>query len=124
VGALPLTREEAAPRVTTTHLYPLKLITGRSMFDHSTVQLQSTVLHTLAPAAHAQIHPDDADRFGIVSGAPVVVQSVTGKLELTARVTGDVPAGTIFIPSGYNDAPVNALLTEDAEIVGVRISRG
>jgi NADH-quinone oxidoreductase subunit G len=121
---LALTREEAAPRVTITDLYPLKLITGRLMFDHSTVQLQSTVLHTLAPAAHAQVHPDDADRFGIVSGAPMVVQSATGKLEVTARVSADVPAGTVFIPSGYNDAPVNTLLIEDAEIIGVRISRG
>jgi predicted molibdopterin-dependent oxidoreductase YjgC len=120
---LPLTREEAAPRATITELYPLKLITGRLMFDHSTVQLQSTVLHTLAPAAHAQIHPDDADRFGVVNDAPVVVQSTSGKLELAARVTTEVPAGTVFIPSGYNDAPVNTLLTEDAEIVGVRISR-
>jgi NADH-quinone oxidoreductase subunit G len=124
-GAKPLslTREEAAPRVTTTELYPLKLITGRLMFDHSTVQLQSSVLHTLAPAPHAQIHPKDADRHGIDHAAPVVVQSQTGKLELTAHVTEDVPAGTVFIPAGYNDAPVNALLTEDVEIVGVRLSR-
>src|SRR5260370_40069252 len=40
---LPLTREEAAPRVTTTDLHPPKLSTGRLKFDHSTVQLQSTV---------------------------------------------------------------------------------
>ena len=119
-----LTREEASPRVTTTELYPLKLISGRLMFDHSTVQLQSTVLHTLAPSAHAQIHPEDADRYGVVNGAPVTVQSPTGKLELTAQVTTDVPAGAVFVPAGYNDAPVNTLLTEDAEIIGVRISRG
>ena len=55
---------------------------------------------------------------------PVVVQSAAGRLEVLARVTGDVPAGTVFMPSGYNDAPVNTLLTEDAEIVGVRVSRG
>ena len=46
-----------------------------------------------------------------------LVESAAGKLELTAQVTGDVPAGTVFIPAGYNDAPVNTLLTEDAEIV-------
>jgi NADH-quinone oxidoreductase chain G len=118
-----LTREEASPRVTTSDHYPLKLITGRLMFDHSTVQLQSSVLHTLAPAPHAQVNPADADRFGVVDGSPVVVQSMNAKLELTARITDEVPEGAVFIPSGYNDAPVNTLLTEDAEIVGVRISR-
>jgi formate dehydrogenase (coenzyme F420) alpha subunit len=87
------------------------------------VQLQSSVLHTLAPAPQAQIHPTDADRYGVDHGAPVVVQSQTGKLELTAEVTEDVPPGTVFVPAGYNDAPVNRLLTEDVEIVGVRLSR-
>ena len=57
------------------------------------------MLHTLAPAAHAQIHPEDADRYGIVSSAPVVVQSSSGKLELTAQVTADVSVGTVFIPA-------------------------
>jgi anaerobic selenocysteine-containing dehydrogenase len=92
------------------------------MFNHNTMAGFSTVLPTLAPDPFAEIHPRDATAHGIADGDPVVVESPHGQLDLEAKVTTGTPPGCVFVPSGYNEAPVNTLLAGSA-IVGVRIRK-
>jgi NADH-quinone oxidoreductase chain G len=101
----------------------LQLITGRLMFDRSTVQVRSTVLPTLAPDQFVELNPADADALGLEEGASVVVTSPHGRLELRLRVSDDTPAGCAFVPLGYNKAPVNRLLSDRGEPVHVSVSR-
>jgi formate dehydrogenase major subunit len=79
------------------------------------------VLPTLAPDPFVELNPSDAERLGLKEGAPVLVQSPHGRLELTLRVSDDTSAGCAFVPRGYNKAPVNRLLSETDEAVQVRI---
>jgi predicted molibdopterin-dependent oxidoreductase YjgC len=101
----------------------LRLITGRLMFDRSTVQVQSTVLPTLAPDPFVELNPADAKRLSLEAGSMVTVRSPHGSLDLRLRVSDDTPAGAAFIPRGYNQAPVNRLLSDRDESVRVSISR-
>ena len=63
----------------------------------------------------ALVHPDDAARTGVVDGALVEVRSAHGSLELTARITDHLPAGSVSIPHGWGDTNVN-LLTSATEL--------
>jgi len=123
-GAPPLglTSAEAPAPTRTDAQFPLRLFTGRLMFDHGTMAGFSTVLPTLAPDPFVELHPDDAAAHGIAAGDVVTIESPRGQLELEARVTRGTPLGCVFVPSGYNEAPVNTLLA-GAPIVGVRIRK-
>jgi anaerobic selenocysteine-containing dehydrogenase len=82
----------------------------------------STVLPTLAPEPFVEIHPEDARAHGIAAGDRIVVESPRGQLDLEAKVTAGTPAGNVFVPSGYNEAPVNTLLA-GAPTIGVRVRK-
>ena len=47
------------------------------------------------------VHPDDAARNGIADGAPVIVASGSGKVELPAEVTDAIMPGVVSIPHGW-----------------------
>jgi anaerobic selenocysteine-containing dehydrogenase len=120
--ALGLTSAEAPSAVASDGRYPLALYIGRLMFDRGTMAGFSAVLPALAPDPFVEIHPEDARAHGIAAGDVVVVESAHGQLELVARVTGGTRPGAVFVPSGYNEAPVNVLLGGTTP-VGVRLRK-
>ena len=101
----------------------LQLVTGRLMFDRSTVQIQSTVLPTLAPDPFVELNPADAAALGLQEGSKVAVQSAHGRLDLALRVSENTPEGSAFVPRGYNEAPVNRLQSDRDENVRVRVEK-
>jgi formate dehydrogenase alpha subunit len=123
-GAAPLglTAAETPAPLPSDAQFPLRLYTGRIMFDRGTMAGFSTVLPTLAPEPFVEIHPEDARAHGIAAGDVLVVESSRGQLELEARVTAGTPTGSVFVPSGYNEAPVNTLLA-GAPTIGVRVRK-
>ncbi len=101
--------------------FPLRLFTGRLMFDRGTIQGRSSVIPGLAPDPAIEVNPADAARAGLVDGAPALVTTAAGRLELPAKVTEDVPAGAVFVPFGYNSAPVGALMADGSVTAPCRI---
>jgi predicted molibdopterin-dependent oxidoreductase YjgC len=122
-AAATLQRVETPKPSTTDASFPLRLFTGRLMFDRSTIQGRSTVLPGLAPDPFVELNPADAVKLGVADGDGVVVTTAQGELGLVARVTTDVPSGSVFVPSGYNEAPVTALWNEALDVVPCRIIR-
>lgn len=118
-----LQRVETPQPSTTDANFPLRLYTGRLMFDRGTVQRESAVLPGLAPEPFAELHPTDAARLGVVDGEKIGVITVTGRLDVTARVTDDTPAGSVFVPSGYAAAAVSSVWVEGLDVLSCRISR-
>jgi anaerobic selenocysteine-containing dehydrogenase len=58
----------------------------------------------------ALVHPDDAERLGLVDGEEAVVRSRTGEIVVPVEVTDDVMPGVISIPHGWgHDLPGVAL---------------
>ena len=54
----------------------------------------------------AHVHPDDAERLGLVDGEAVVVRSRAGAVVVPVEVTGDVMPGVVSIPHGWgHDQP-------------------
>ncbi|MFV0259617.1 MAG: molybdopterin-dependent oxidoreductase [Acidimicrobiales bacterium] len=48
-----------------------------------------------------QIHPDDADRLGLVDGAPATVRSRVGEVIIDAELTDAIRPGVVSIPHGF-----------------------
>jgi anaerobic selenocysteine-containing dehydrogenase len=58
----------------------------------------------------ALVHPDDAERLGLVDGEEAVVRSRTGEIVVPVEVTDDVMPGVVSIPHGWgHDLPGVAL---------------
>jgi anaerobic selenocysteine-containing dehydrogenase len=54
----------------------------------------------------AHVHPDDAERLGLVDGEAVLVRSRAGTVVVPVEVTGDVMPGVVSIPHGWgHDQP-------------------
>ncbi len=85
--------------------YPFLLLTGRgtsAQWHTGTRTSKSGVLRRLHPeTVYVEIHPDDAERLGIVAGGQAKVSSRRGSLVAAAFVTPTVQPGQVFIPMHY-----------------------
>ncbi|GAB4475302.1 MAG: hypothetical protein Kow00124_16190 [Anaerolineae bacterium] len=90
--------------------YPFILSTGRVLFHwHGGTMTRRSTLDDIWPEAAVEMHPDDADRLGLVTGDWVKVSSRRGAITLRVLVTGRSPAGTVFIPFHFAEAAANVL---------------
>jgi formate dehydrogenase alpha subunit len=80
--------------------YPFLLNTGRLLYHWhgGTITRRVDGLMELAPRLEVAIHPSDARRLGVDTGAAVRVRSRRGELTGYARVTEAVRAGAVFVP--------------------------
>ena len=53
------------------------------------------------PRCTVHVHPDDAERLGLVDGEPAVVRSRAGAVDVPVEVTDDVMPGVVSIPHGW-----------------------
>lgn len=94
--------------------YPLILTTGRSLyhFHTGTMTRRTSLLEREVPQPGVEINPEDAKKVNIRNGQMVEVETRRGRIRLEARVTPDVPAGNIFVPFHFCEAPANALTAQ------------
>jgi anaerobic selenocysteine-containing dehydrogenase len=64
----------------------------------------------LGEAAFVEIHTDDAGARGIGDGERVLLRTSAGEVELPARVTEDIAAGSAFVPFNQPGFAANAIL--------------
>jgi assimilatory nitrate reductase catalytic subunit len=85
--------------------YPFLLLTGRgssAQWHTGSRTDKSAVLRKLAPTVLTlEIHPQDASRLGISSGARVAVTSRRGTADAIAVVTATVQRGQVFLPMHF-----------------------
>jgi formate dehydrogenase major subunit len=100
--------------------YPMVLTTGRQLEHWHTgaITRRSDVLDSLEPEAVASLAPADLDRLGIAPGEMVRVRTRRGAIELKARGDRALPAGVLFIPFCYAEAPANLLTNPQLDPVG------
>jgi formate dehydrogenase alpha subunit len=93
--------------------YPFNMSTGRVLYHwHGSTMTGRSALEEIYPEATCEMHPEDAEKLGIVTGDWVEVSSRRGAIKLRVLVTGRSPKGTVFIPFHFAEAAAN-LLTLD-----------
>jgi formate dehydrogenase major subunit len=87
--------------------YPLSLVFGHSLYywhqnvliQHSeTLKREYRILLLDYPDGFVEISIDDAKQLGVRDGDKIRLQAASGDAISTARVTGEVRNGTIFVP--------------------------
>jgi len=67
-------------------------------------------LAKVLPSFCVEIHPEDAQRAGLMSGDPVKVVSLHGAIETVCKISRDVPRGVAYVATYFYPAFVNNLL--------------
>ena len=81
--------------------FPLRLIGLRELRSHNSWMHNARLLMRGGRVHAARVHPDDARVCGVEDGKPCRISSAHGSIELPARVTDEVVAGTLAVPHGW-----------------------
>jgi formate dehydrogenase alpha subunit len=103
------------PAEVTNNEYPFVLTTGRNLFQYHSGSMTRRVgpIEKHAGEAYVELNTVDGRKLGIRNSDLIRVRSRRGEVDIKARITSRVPAGTVFIPMHYREAAAN-VLTNDA----------
>lgn len=96
--------------------FPLTLTTGRVLYHYhsGTMTRRSGPLHWREPRGFAEINPANADEIDLKDGQAVVLKSRRGEVRTKARISENVPTGTVFLAFHWREAPANVLTQDHA----------
>ncbi len=96
------------------HNFPLVLSTGRMLYHYHTATMtrRSQPLNTFAKDAYVEINAKDLEQIGACDGCRVRVITRRGDIEIFARKSDRVAAGTVFIPFHFHESPANRLTND------------
>ncbi|MFI2368085.1 formate dehydrogenase subunit alpha [Streptomyces sp. NPDC018833] len=98
--------------------YPLVLVTGRrwAHYNSGSMTRRGGDL-ALDPVDFLDLHPDDAVRYDVRDGTPVIVESRHGQARLTARISEQTAPGQVFCSFHFPASGVNRLTSDHADTV-------
>ncbi len=90
--------------------YPLILTVGRYLGQWHTLTRTGKVkrLQTMHPEPLLEIHPEDAEQFGIKNDGFAVIRSRRGHVTAKAKLTDRIRPGMVFLPMHWGFAQANA----------------
>ncbi|MEZ5303906.1 MAG: molybdopterin-dependent oxidoreductase [Verrucomicrobiales bacterium] len=91
--------------------YPVWLTTGRRLQSyHTRTQTgRSKGIDYLLPEETLEVHPADAEAWGIRNGDQVKIASRRGEIAIKVKTTEQSPRGTVFSSFSFRDTPINIL---------------
>ncbi|WP_121742108.1 formate dehydrogenase subunit alpha [Natronorubrum halophilum] len=103
--------EHQPPAETPDDEYPLILTTARleEHYNTGTMSTRSPTLNRQTPENFVDVHPADAERYGIEDGEYVRLRSRRGEITLEAQVTEDTKEGVVWTTPHFAAASANKL---------------
>ena len=102
------------PKETPDEEYPLILTTARleEHYNTGTMSRRSPTLSRQRPENFVDVHPNDADRYGIEDGDEVRLKSRRGEITVKAQVTEDIKEGVVWTTPHFAAASANRLTND------------
>lgn len=102
------------PAETPDEEYPLILTTARleEHYNTGTMSRRSPTLNRQHPENFVDVHPNDAERYGIEDGQEVTIRSRRGEITVEAQVTEDIKEGSIWTTPHFAAASANKLTND------------
>ncbi|MFC6904323.1 formate dehydrogenase subunit alpha [Halalkalicoccus tibetensis] len=102
------------PAETPDEEYPLILTTARleEHYNTGTMSRRSPTLNRQTPENFVDVHPNDAERYGIEDGEEVTIRSRRGEITVEAQVTEDIKEGSIWTTPHFAAASANRLTND------------
>jgi len=95
------------------------LIGRRQLRSNNSWMHNVSILVKGKPRCTLLVHPDDADRLGLVDGEPAEVTSRAGAVTIPVEVTKDIRPGVVSIPHGWGHDRPGARLGVAVRYAGV-----
>ncbi|NHN57733.1 MULTISPECIES: formate dehydrogenase subunit alpha [Halorussus] len=94
--------------------YPLTLTTARleEHYNTGTMSTRSPTLNRQHPENFVDVHPADADRYGIEDGDEVTLRSRRGEITVEAHVTDAIKEGVVWTTPHFAAAAANKLTND------------
>lgn len=89
--------------------YPLLLTTANLLQHSGALSILSKNLGSVVADAYLQINPDDAEKYRVEDEGFVKVVSRRGEVFLKARISVEMPQGTVFAAAHFPHANINKL---------------
>ncbi|MEN6349969.1 MAG: formate dehydrogenase subunit alpha [Syntrophomonas sp.] len=89
--------------------YPVLLCTGRIMQHYNVTTQYSAGINSVWDKEMTQVHPQEAEELGLVTGSRMRVTSRRGSVLTTAWVTDRVQPGVIWMAHHHSETPTNEL---------------
>ena len=104
------------PNVTAVPAEPGKfaLVTGSVLYHNGTLSQYGEGPVYVCPEAYVEMSRADARRSAIGDNDLVTVSSLSGTLQLKAKISPRIPEGVVFIPYHFPEAPVNKIWSGSA----------
>ena len=102
------------PEETPDEEYPLILTTARleEHYNTGTMSRRSPTLKRQYPGNFVDVHPNDAERYGIEDGQEVRLESRRGEITVEAHVTEDIKEGSVWTTPHFAAASANRLTND------------
>jgi formate dehydrogenase major subunit len=102
------------PAEQTDEEYPLILTTARieEHYNTGTMSTRSPTLKRRTPENYVDVHPTDAERYGIEDEEYIRVRSRRGEIVATANVTEDIKEGSIWTTPHFAASSANKLTND------------
>jgi anaerobic selenocysteine-containing dehydrogenase len=97
----------------------LVLVGRRHLRSNNSWMHNVPVLVKGKPRCTLQVHPDDAERLGLVDGAAATITSRVGSVDAPVEVTDTIRPGVVSLPHGWGHDVKGARLRVAAEHAGV-----
>ncbi len=97
----------------------LVLVGRRHLRSNNSWMHNVRVLVKGKPRCTLQVHPDDADRYGLRDGAPAKVTSKVGSVSAPVEVTDAILPGVVSLPHGWGHGQPGTKMAVAAEHAGV-----
>jgi len=91
--------------------YPMYMTTGRVLYQYhsGTMTRKTQGLEERAPENFVEISPQDAEKYRVVEGTLVDVQSRRGSVPAKVKISSMAVSGTVFMPFHFAEAAANKL---------------
>jgi len=91
--------------------FPVWLTTGRRLQSyHTRTQTgRSAGIEYLLSEESLEVHPSDAEKWGLSEGSVARLTSARGSVEIAVKITDMSPPGTVFTSFSFANVPVNIL---------------
>ena len=83
----------------------LAVVPVRLLYTREPLFEPSAMMHQRIPAPYADLNNDDASRLGIADGDRIMVSVGDVSFEVSARVNGKAPVGTVLLPRQLANVP-------------------
>ncbi|MEW6050164.1 MAG: NADH-quinone oxidoreductase subunit NuoG [Candidatus Zixiibacteriota bacterium] len=103
--------------------YPYALIVGDDPHHRGYVTEKAASLVNFCGEAYIELSRELAEKLDIEVGTPVRVESATGKVVVTAKISDHLDNDVVFMPRNFSAAKVNALQSRSKRVDRIRISK-